>query len=187
MSAEAIVHEGEFSAVGEDFKPIDVPKNGAIAWGSMADDAIVVMVNAAGEEKRRLLDMFREIEEAGKAEIERRLKERGATELPTPHLAECKLEEQFTAYLDDYEAAREAERLLRAAGKDEDAAKIIKHVPERTIVEKAHDELGNRNSISAIVKRYGDQPNGLGHALKKIQTRESLGFKLVWKQKKASS
>src|SRR6185437_9071847 len=150
MSAQLEVHEGEFRVTEEPPQLIDLPRNKEIAWREMTNDAIVLYVNAAAEERHRLMDFFRAIEDAGKAEIERRMRENNATELAVPGMERVALEEQFTAYMDNLDAARTAAELLRAAGKDEEAAKIIKHIPEETIVKPAHDQLGARVSITAL-------------------------------------
>ncbi|HEY1653977.1 MAG TPA: hypothetical protein VGF86_02555 [Candidatus Tumulicola sp.] len=130
-------------------------------------------------------DEFKRMLHAIDLEFELRIRERNARELPHAAFDKIALEDQWTAYTYDFDLLKKAQQLLRDLGKDEDAAKICRHVPEYIIPAQtiaAHDEAGAAASIAAIIRRYGEE-----HEISKLliagQSRESLGQKLVKKIK----
>lgn len=126
------------------------------------------------------IEDLRSVEHGIKLEIERRLNERDARALAHPQFEKIELEEQFTPYVADTTALNDAAILLREAGHDDEAAKVIKYVRERVDIIPAHYEHGNPRSIHAIIDKYG---GAIGECLKRGLTRTSLGTKLVIKRR----
>jgi hypothetical protein len=125
---------------------------------------------------------FKQIGHAIDLEFERRLRERGARSLPHTKFDKIELDDQWSAYEADFEALNEAAQILRALGHDDEAAKIAKHVPERSTIVPAHDEYGAPVSIAALIRKYGDKSQ-IGMLLLRGLKRQHLGTKLVIKAK----
>lgn len=134
------------------------------------------------------IDDLRLLDHAINLEVERRLRERDAKAMLHPGFEKVELEESFTPYTVDELALREAQTILKVLGKDEEAAKLGRDVPERTetIVTPAHFEPGNVTSIKALRDKLGNTP-AIGDALKRALKRQSLGFKCVIVRKKAGA
>jgi hypothetical protein len=155
----------------------------------LTDDAVIELYASIDEEITRVLGMLRGRSVSLKSELERRMIDRKAKEIAHPLLETCQLVPQFTDYRDDLDAAREAKKLLLAAGKDEDAAKVLKTWPAQFIpahTKPAYDERGNRNSITSLCSRYGIG-TPIGDALHAIQKRDSLGEILSIKVRKGGA
>ena len=151
------------------------PIIGGIDLPSASDDRIIELVQMAEDELARIKDQFSSFITAGKNELEKRLTERGATAIPsTTH--EITLVPQWSAYRYDLELLKDAARNLP----EEEAAKIIRHIPEQVI--PAHDEPGAAVSISALAKKYAGSEVGI--TLAEAQQRDSLGVKVVVKPRK---
>lgn len=142
-------------------------------------DEMLLDYRAALEEQRTDL---RTVEHAIDLEVERRLRERGARALLHPSFDKVELEEQHTAYAFDVSALCEAAVILRQLGKEDEAAKLVKLVPEQTTIVPEHYEPGNPRSITALREKYGQTP-GIGSALGRAMNRQSLGSRLVIKRK----
>lgn len=115
-------------------------------------------------------------------EIERRLRERGARELPHPKFEKIAIEDDFSPYVPDFGALNEAAKILRAMGHDDEAVKIVKHVAEDVTIVAEHDEYGNPVSIAALIRKYGPKSQ-IGELLTRGLTREKTGSRLVVKPK----
>jgi hypothetical protein len=127
---------------------------------------------------------FKQITHAIDLELERRIRERKGREFPHPSFSKIALEDQWTPYAYDFDLLKKAQQLLGDLGQDEDAAKICRHVPEQVITNTvpAHDEAGPSVSLAAIVRKYGEE-HEISKLLLQAQSRESLGQRLVVKQK----
>ena len=151
------------------------PIVGGVDLATASDDRIIALVQMAEDELARIKDQFSSFITAGKNELEKRLTERGATAIPsTTH--EITLVPQWSAYRYDLELLKDAARNLP----EEEAAKIIRHIPEQVI--PAHDEPGAAVSISALAKKYAGSEIGI--TLAEAQQRDSLGVKLVMKERR---
>ncbi len=151
------------------------PIIGGIDLPSASDDRIIELVQIAEDELARIKDQFTSFIAAAKNELERRLIDRGATAIPsTTH--EVTLVPQWSAYRYDLALLKDAAKNLP----EEEAAKIIKRVPEQVI--PAHDEPGAAVSISALAKKYAGSEIGI--TLAEAQQRDSLGVKLVMKERR---
>ena len=151
------------------------PIIGGIDLPSASDDRIIELIQMAEDELARVKDQFTSFIAAGKNELEKRLTERGATAIPsTTH--EVTLVPQWSAYRYDLELLKDAAKNLP----EEEAAKIIRHVPEQVI--PAHDEPGAAVSISALARKYAGSEIGI--TLAEAQQRDSLGVKLVMKERR---
>lgn len=116
------------------------------------------------------------------AEIKKRLLERGAKALPvTTHIVE--LEDQYTPYVFDLDKLRAARAMLP----DDEAAKILKFVPELIPAPiPEHYDPGPAVSINAIINKYGVDDDGnptseVGKLLKEAMTRQKTDVKLIIK------
>lgn len=115
------------------------------------------------------------------AVMRKRMLERGAHALPSStHIVA--LEDQYTPYAYDLEGLKKAAAMLP----DDEAAKVVKHVPELTTTVPAHDEPGMTVSIAALIKKYGVDDDGnptsdVGKALAASMKRDPLDPKLVVK------
>lgn len=142
---------------------------------SASDDRVIDLLAMAEEELARVKSDFGSFIQAAKNELERRMVERGASAIPSlTH--EIRLEPEWSQYRYDIEKLRDAARNLP----EEEAAKILRHVPEQVI--PAHDEPGPAVSISALAKKYAGSEIGI--TLAEAQQRDSLGFKVVVKARK---
>ena len=151
------------------------PIIGGIDIPSASDDRIIELVQMAEDELARVKDQFTSFIAAGKNELEKRLTERGATAIPsTTH--EVTLVPQWSPYRYDLALLKDAARNLP----EEEAAKIIRHIPEQVI--PAHDEPGAAVSITALAKKYAGSEVGV--VLAQAQQRDSLGVKLVMKERR---
>lgn len=158
------------SAPSSVVRKLDLP---TLPDGMLGDYRAAVLEHAAE---------FKAIAHRIDAEFERRLRERGAREIAHPKFDKIALEDQWSAYTADYPALLEAQRLLKAAGKDEDAAKIVKHIAEQVTVVEAHLEYGAAVSIAALIRKYGDESE-IGQLLLRGLSRTALGSKIVVKPK----
>ncbi len=140
-----------------------------------SDDRVIDLLAMAEEEYARVKNDFGSFIQAAKNELERRMIERGATAIPS-QTHDIRLEPEWSAYRYDLEKLRDAARNLPP----EEAAKILKHVPE--VVIPAHDEPGPAVSISALAKKYAGSEVGI--TLAEAQQRDSLGVKIVVKPRK---
>lgn len=163
----------------EERKPAAIVKK--LELPALSDDLLCEYRGAVAEQREDL----KQIEHAIDLEIERRLRDRKARELPHPKFDKIALEEQFSPYTADFAALNEAQRVLKALGKDEDAAKVVKHVPERINVIAAHDEYGAPVSIAALIRQYGAESR-IGELLIRGLSRVSLGTRLVVKPKRVA-
>jgi hypothetical protein len=152
----------------------------AIKLGAMSEDQLVAWTASAIAEREHVSTVLGDYINAGKQEIERRLKENGGRAIAHPAAEKIELEEQFAQYVWDMEALRAAARWLRERGKDVQAAKIIKHVEEQTTIQPAHDEPGAPVSVNALLREYGETSD-LGKLLKKAMTRDKTGERLIFK------
>ena len=143
------------------------------------EDGLLLDYRAAVAEQ---IDDLYSIEHGIDLEIERRMRERNARAIAHPSFEKIELEEQFTSYMFDKDALSEAAAIFKTLGKDDEAAKLIKHVPEQTTVVPAHYEPGKAVSILALREKYGSTP-GVGEALARALSRQSLGTKLIVKRK----
>lgn len=147
---------------------------------ALSDQMLGDYLGAIAEERETLT----EVEHGIKRELQRRLAEREGREIMHPRFEKLGLEDQFTQYVFDVAKLRQAQRILRMNGKDEDAAEILHHVPEQTEIIAAHDEPGNTATIKAIIKRYGAE-SVVGKLLSEAMTRSQLEPRLVIKPQKA--
>jgi len=115
-------------------------------------------------------------------DIRRRLEERNSRALPQAGFDKIELVEEWTPWVYNNDNLLKAKELLKEAGQDEEAAKLIKKVPEQVTVIAEHYESGNPISITALRNKYGDTP-GLGELLQGAMSRQSLGTRLVIKKK----
>ena len=151
------------------------PIVGGVDLATASDDRIIALVQMAEDELARVKDQFAAFISAGKNELEKRMIERGATAIPsTTH--EVTLVPQWSAYRYDLDLLKDAARNLP----EDEAAKIIRHIPEQII--PAHDEPGAAVSISALAKKYAGSEVGI--TLAQAQQRDSLGVKLVLKERR---
>ena len=152
-----------------------MPIVGGVDLATASDDRIIDLVQMAEDELSRVKDQFTQFITAGKNELEKRMTERGATAIPsTTH--EVTLVPQWSAYRYDLDLLKDAARNLP----EEEAAKIIRHIPEQVI--PAHDEPGAAVSITALAKKYAGSEIGI--TLAEAQQRDSLGVKLVMKERR---
>ena len=152
-----------------------MPIFGGVDLAAASDDRIIALVQMAEDELSRVKDQFTQFIAAGKNELEKRMTERGATAIPS-QTHEVKLEPQWSAYRYDLDLLKDAAKNLP----EEEAAKIIRHIPEQII--PAHDEPGAAVSISALAKKYAGSEVGI--TLAQAQQRDSLGEKLVLKERR---
>ncbi len=151
------------------------PIVGGVDLATASDDRIIALVQMAEDELSRVKDQFTQFIAAGKNELERRMTERGATAIPS-QTHEVALIPQWSAYRYDLALLADAARNLP----EDEAAKIIRHVPEQII--PAHDEPGAAVSISALARKYAGSEVGV--VLAQAQQRDSLGAKLVLKERR---
>ena len=152
-----------------------MPIFGGVDLAAASDDRIIDLVQMAEDELARVRDQFAAFISAGKNELEKRMIERGATAIPsTTH--EVTLVPQWSAYRYDLDLLKDAARNLP----EDEAAKIIRHIPEQVI--PAHDEPGAAVSITALAKKYAGSEVGV--VLAQAQQRDSLGAKLVLKERR---
>jgi hypothetical protein len=149
---------------------------------NLPDDLLCEYRGAVAEQR----DDLKLIEHAIDIEIERRLRERNARELPHAKFAKIALEDQWSPYVANFDDLHAAVRMLKELGRDEDAAKVVKHVAELVTVIPAHYEYGNPVSIAALIRKYGDESE-IGKLLTSGLTRTHLGTKLLVKPKPAAS
>ncbi len=147
----------------------------AIDIRSASDDRVVELLAMAQDELARVKSDFDGFIQSAKNELERRMIERGASAIPS-QTHEITLEPEWSAYRYDLEKLRDAARNLPP----EEAAKILKHVPE--VVIPAHDEPGPAVSISALAKKYAGSEVGV--ILAQAQQRDPLGVKVTVKPRK---
>lgn len=146
---------------------------------ALSDDLLGEYRGAVAEQREDLKLIVHAID----LEIERRLRAREAREMPHPKFDKIALEEQFSPYVPDFKDLNRAQQLLRELGKDEDAVKVVKHVPEQATIIAAHDVYGSPVSIAALIRKYGEKSE-IGELLTRGLTRESLGTKLVVRVKR---
>lgn len=146
---------------------------------TLSNDALLGYRLAVDEHKAELDAIQQRID----VEIERRMRRDNSRELAHPAFDKIELEEQFTAYVYDVEKLKAAAEKLKKLGKPDDAAKLVKHVPEEVTVVPAHDAAGNPRSIASIAGRFGGEIKTL---LDAGMTRQSLGTRLVVRVKRVS-
>ena len=151
------------------------PIVGGVDLATASDDRIIALVQMAEDELSRVKDQFTQFIAAGKNELEKRMTERGATAIPS-QTHEVKLEPQWSAYRYDLDLLKDAAKNLP----EEEAAKIIRHIPARII--PAHDEPGAAVSITALAQKYAGSEVGI--TLAQAQQRDSLGVKLILKERR---
>jgi hypothetical protein len=129
---------------------------------------------------KRYAEKFREAEASCKRILEARIRARGAKGIPHPDY-ECELEPEYGGVITDLAALREAAKLLKA----DEAAKVIRHVPEfRPAPVAAHDEPGAAVSIAALKKRYaGSQVAVL---LERGYSKPLIGTRFVFRRVKSA-
>lgn len=147
---------------------------------ALSDQMLGDYLGAIADE-RETLD---EVEHGIKLELRRRAAERGGREIMHPRFEKLGLEDQFTSWVYDIDLLRKAQKLLLDNGKDEEAAKILRHVPENVTVIAAYDEAGNSTSIDSIIRRFGEDSE-VGKLLVAARSRSKLEDKLVIKPRKA--
>ena len=151
------------------------PIIGGIDLANASDDRIIELVQMADDELARIKDAFSAFIAAGKNELEKRMIERGATAIPS-QTHEVTLVPQWSAYRYDLDLLKDAARNLP----EDEAAKIIRRIPEQII--PAHEEPGAAVSIAALAKKYAGSEVGI--TLAQAQQRDSLGVKLVLKERR---
>jgi hypothetical protein len=105
-----------------------------------------VMVDTMRREQSDILGAFLT---SVRREMLRRMQERGADAIPDKEF-EIALDRQYTTYEFDLEKLREACVLLPS----EEAAKVIKYIPEHTEVVRERWEHGAPVSITTLAKKY---------------------------------
>jgi len=155
----------------------DVIPGGIVApeFKTMVDEDLMLCIDSLAEQRRLVADYFKAIEAEGKAEIQRRIEERGATAIPSKDF-ECKLEDEWSAYAYDTSLLEKARTMLP----DDEAVKVCKFVPERTEIIPARTEPGNARSITALREKYAGSP--VAEVLSQAMTRSHLGKKVVIKR-----
>lgn len=156
-----------------------------LAPSTMLDEDLATAISFAKQSMKQTLDEIRE--EFGaviiglEIETRKRLEKRGARSIANPRFS-VELVDEYEPYRYDLDLLRAAATMLPA----EEAAKIVKFVPEMTETVAAHYVPGAAVSIAALVKKYGDTSE-VGKALSTAMTRNKTGDKLVVKDREPNA
>lgn len=154
----------------------------------MSDVQLLDCMAAVEDQHQQYSANFRAMEGFYKAEIGRRLAERKARALLHPRYKTIEIEESFGKYDYDIVVCKQIKELLKANGKDDEAAKVIKTYEgfveacgtckgTGAVEVATRDEVGASGTFTWLIERYGEHPE-LGPLLKRVRTRPSLGATL---------
>jgi hypothetical protein len=137
------------------------------------DDVGVAMFVVMCETARAdVSDGFKQLEAAAKAELLVRIERNGGKAIAHPAFEKIEAVDEWSAWTYNIDALREAAKLLPPA----EAVKVVKHYPAwtETIEHPERWEPGSPQSITAIIKRYGEHSE-VGRRLEAARSRSPLG------------
>jgi chemotaxis protein CheY-P-specific phosphatase CheC len=147
---------------------------------SMEDVKVAQFHEMVKDTRQALSADFNEIEKSAKGELLTRLQHRNARAIASPLFDKIERVDQYTQYAFDIELLSEVAAMLPP----DEAAKIIKFVPEKTTIIPAHYEPGAAVSIAAAIRKYGEASE-VGEKLTRAMTRSKVGETVEIKPLKA--